>query len=98
MKNNTVFPAAPVGDKTIQQRITEQCRIMLEAIRPIMPEDSSIDIETPIVTALALLRLDARKHCLHQYDLLNLLFLQGIACGIKIGLKYAAGRLQDFKK
>lgn len=93
MKSNTVFPSAPVGDKTIQQRITEQCTVMLEEIRPLMPEDGSIDIETPVVTALALLRLDARKHCLHQYDLLRLVYLQGVSQGAALYAEHVKSRL-----
>ena len=93
MKSNTVFPSAPVGDKTIQQRITEQCTVMLEEIRPLMPEDGSIDIETPVVTALALLRLDARKHCLHQYDLLRLVYLPGVSQGAALYAEQVKSRL-----
>lgn len=93
MKSNTVFPSAPVGDKTIQQRITEQCTVMLEEIRPIMPEDGSIDIETPVVTALALLRLDARKHFLHQHDLLRMVYLQGVLQGAALYTEHVKSKL-----
>ena len=68
---------------TIQRWIMEQCQAIQEELHDLLPETEPLDIEPQITAALALLRLDARKHCLQQSDLLRLLFLWGMTYGIK---------------
>lgn len=80
--------------QTIQQRLAAQIETNAFDIIRMVPEALDTDFETPVVSALVLLQLDARKHCLHQRDLLHLLFLQGVACGIKLGLEHAAAQLR----
>ena len=76
MKNSTPCPAAPASGTTVQHRLAAQCAAMLEEIRSTIPQAAQADFETPVFSALALLQLDARKHCLHQHDLLRLLYLK----------------------
>jgi hypothetical protein len=71
---------------------------MLEEIRSTIPQAAQADFETPVFSALALLQLDARKHCLHQHDLLRLLYLQGVFHGAVFGLECAASKMQQERR
>ena len=93
MKNSTPCPAAPASGTTVQHRLAAQCAAMLEEIRSTIPQAAQADFETPVFSALALLQLDARKHCLHQHDLLRLLYLQGVFHGAVFGLECAASKM-----
>lgn len=94
MKNNTPYTQCA----TVQQRLAAQCKDILEEIRSTIPQAAQADFETPVFSALALLQLDARKHCLHQRDLLRLLYLQGVAHGAAFGLECAASKMQQREK
>lgn len=94
MKGNT----SCTQGATVQQRLTAQCTDILEEICSTIPQAAQADFETPVFSALALLQLDARKHCLHQHDLLRLLYLQGVAHGAAFGLECAASKMQQRKK
>lgn len=98
MKNSIPCPAAPASGTTIQHRLAAQCAAMLEEIRSAIPQAAQADFETPVFSALALLQLDARKHCLHQHDLLRLLYLQGVFHGAVFGLECAASRMQQERR
>lgn len=98
MKSSAPCPEAPAGGTTIQQRLAAQCAATLEEIRSILPQAAQTDFETPVSSALALLQLDARKHCLHQHDLLRLLYLQGIAHGAAFGLECVASKIQQERR
>ena len=93
MKNSMPCPAAPASGTTIQHRLAAQCAAMLEEIRSAIPQAAQADFETPVFSALALLQLDARKHCLHQ-----LLYLQGVFHGAVFGLECAASRMQQERR
>ncbi len=94
MKGNT----SCTQGATVQQRLTAQCTDILEEICSTIPQAAQADFETPVFSALALLQLDARKHCLHQYDMLRLLYLQGVSHGAAFGLECAASKMQQRKK
>lgn len=96
MKSSAPCPAAPAGGTTIQQRLTAQCAATLEEIRSTIPQAAQADFETPVSSAL--LQLDARKHCLHQYDLLRLLYFQGVAHGAAFGLECVASKMQQERR
>ena len=98
MKNSTPCPAAPASGTTVQHRLAVQCAAMLEEIRSTIPQAAQADFETPVSSALALLQLDARKHCLHQHDLLRLLYFQGVAHGAAFGLEYVASKMQQERR
>lgn len=98
MKNSIPCPAAPASGTTIQHRLAAQCAAMLEEIRSTIPQAAQADFETPVFSALALLQLDARKHCLHRHDLLRLLYLQGVFHGAVFGLECAASRMQQERR
>lgn len=84
--------------QTIQQQLAAQIEMNAFDIISMTPEALDADFETPVVSALALLQLDARQHCLHQHDLLKLLFLQGAAYGIKLGFEHTAAQLRKYEK
>lgn len=83
---------------TIQQWIMEQSQAIQEELHDLLPEAGPQDFELQITAALALLRLDARKHCLQQSDLLRLLFLWGMTYGVKTGTELAADQLRKIHK
>lgn len=98
MKSSAPCPAAPAGGTTIQQRLAAQCAATLEEIRSTIPQAAQADFETLVSSALALLQLDARKHCLHQHDLLRLLYLQGVAHGAALGLEGVTSKMQQERR
>ena len=93
MKNSIPCPAAPASGTTIQHRLAAQCAAMLEEIRSTIPQAAQADFETPVFSALALLQLDARKHCLHQHDLLRLVYLQGVSQGTTLYAEHVKSKL-----